>query len=166
MATLRQRGSSSALTGSHHRELRALAEEENRDPPVLQQSFRSTPPSSGVCAYACLAFSVTAVIFLSSIANMLDSNSVYIRVNVSSSSTFTSKRDLAKGVRYAAGLYVICGLFSMGLVCLQRYMHDPHLTRGGRFGYAFGQGHGHGQNNDVHGIEYEDEEGVGLVDKE
>jgi len=85
--------------------------------PTLQQAFHAPPPPSSAFAYFCLFFSLTAIGFLSSLAVLLDNNSMYVKINVHADGT---RRDLAKGVRYAAFLYAVCALFSVALVCLQR----------------------------------------------
>jgi hypothetical protein len=46
--------------------------------PTLQQAFHPPPPPSSACAYFCLVFSVLAIAFLSSLAVLLDNNSMYV----------------------------------------------------------------------------------------
>jgi len=95
------------------------------EPPVLQQSFHRPPPASFTCAYFCFFFSVLAVAFLSTIASMLSSNSMYVHP--------TSADTLYRGV-----VGVTCGalgpaaVFSLMLascisvsVSVYVYIHSP-----------------------------------------
>ncbi len=96
---LRQRVSNGSLKEQNLRE--SIYDDDLQDvvdPPTLQQAYRLPPPPSNTGPCICLAFSVLAVVFLSSIASMLDANSIYIRLRTGEN----SKRDLAKAVRYAS----------------------------------------------------------------
>ena len=112
---LRQRGGNNSPTYS--RVLNTDEEFNMIEPPVLQQSFRRVPSSSFTCVYFCFVFSLIAIAFLSSIASMLNHDSLYITIKTGDG----SKRDLAKNVEYAAILYGLCAAFSLLIIILHRW---------------------------------------------
>jgi len=65
-------------------------------------------------ANVCLWFSLSGIIFLSSIALLLSQNSIYFKVN---KDNINDKKDLIRGVLGAIIMYTICLFLSLYIIC-------------------------------------------------
>mmetsp|Transcript_29421 Transcript_29421/g.32077 ORF Transcript_29421/g.32077 Transcript_29421/m.32077 type:complete len:156 (-) Transcript_29421:241-708(-) len=75
---------------------------------------------SRACARCCFIFSLSAIIFLSSLAVMFALESPYVKINTEYNN---KKRELLKGVGGALAMYIFCGIVS-GYFLLRRRRID------------------------------------------
>ena len=102
---------------------------DNLPHPVMKYNPAYSSVKSNACAQCCFIFSFMGIVFLSIIALMLKSDSIYIKI---SQANDDKKPELADGVMGAVYIYIVCFLVSGFMVFKNKGVKterlDPRTT--------------------------------------